>query len=170
MALKATTGGKQQIHLASSLIHSPKEKKNNSQQKKNGPRVQRYPLMNGDIKAFTSLKNARANLHWGAKYPKMVSSDFFFIWLLVLSAKIQIHYLKRIFLATVTTKFYYLPLAIGYSVAKVKFCQVYFKLFEFHQSVFYSSTVTHYCLKFQSTFPKDFLLLIVGKSIQKVHM
>lgn len=78
MALKATTGGKQQIHLASSLIHSPKEKKNNSQQKKNGPRVQRYPLMNGDIKAFTSLKNARANLHWGAKYPKMVSSDFFF--------------------------------------------------------------------------------------------
>ena len=111
MALKATTGGKQQIHLASSLIHSPKEKKNNSQQKKNGPRVQRYPLMNGDIKAFTSLKNARANLHWGAKYPKMVSSDFFFIWLLVLSAKIQIHYLKRIFLATVTTKFYYLPFA-----------------------------------------------------------
>ena len=54
-----------------------KKKKNNSQQKKNGPRVQRYPLMNGDIKAFTSLKNARANLHWGAKYPKMVSSDFF---------------------------------------------------------------------------------------------
>ena len=40
--------------------------------------MQRYPLMNGDIKAFTSLKNARANLHWGAKYPKMVSSDFFF--------------------------------------------------------------------------------------------
>ena len=56
---------------------------------------------------------------------------FFFIWLLVLSAKIQIHYLKRIFLATVTTKFYYLPFAIGYSVAKVKFCQVYFNYLNF---------------------------------------
>ena len=144
-----------------------KKKKNNSQQKKNGPRVQRYPLMNGDIKAFTSLKNARANLHWGAKYPKMVSSDYFFIWLLVLSAKIQIHYLKRIFLATVTTKFYYLPFAIGYSVAKVKFCQVYFKLFEFHQSFFYSSQLHTTAWNSKVRFPKTFYFSLLENQYKK---